>query len=289
MPRRSRDPSPDSPSPPPARGGHRDDLAPPAPRRRDDPYDDPPPRRHRDDPYDDDVPPRRRQRDDPSDDDDPPPRHRRADVRDDELSPPGASSGGRHRDELPLRTRGDPHDDPRDDVPPVDEQPVVNETMKMISGMKPYLHRDTYVFTELPYENGAALPALLPHLHSLTTEREAMSLLLPRSVAKEQGLPVNLSPRLSHIELSVRSGLEGVGLTAAISAALSAGQIACNIVAGLRHDHIFVPEDRAEMAVDVLKALAKQTRKMERDQRRAARAELESPPGPPLAGPRTGP
>jgi uncharacterized protein len=200
---------------------------------------------------------------------------------DDLDSPP--SSSRRHR--------------PRDDdlgMPPPEEEPVVNETVTMISNMKPYLHRDTYVYTELPYENGAALPALLPHLHTLTTEREAMSLLLPRSVAKENGLPINLSPRLSHIELTVRSGLEGVGLTAAVSAALSAGEIACNIVAGVRHDHLFVPEERAAMAMDVLKALAKQTKKIEREQRRGSRRDDRpeppalSPESPPLPAPKTG-
>jgi hypothetical protein len=54
----------------------------------------------------------------------------------------------------------------------------------------------------------------------------------------------------------VHSELEGVGLTAAVSSALAEVRIACNVVAGFHHDHLFVPWERRGEALVVLQRLA---------------------------------
>jgi hypothetical protein len=46
-----------------------------------------------------------------------------------------------------------------------------------------------------------------------------------------------------------------VGLTAAVSAALTREGISANVIAAYYHDHIFVPEADAERALDALRAL----------------------------------
>jgi hypothetical protein len=58
---------------------------------------------------------------------------------------------------------------------------------------------------------------------------------------------------MRHID--VFSSLEGVGLTAAVASALSQADIACNMVAAYHHDHVFVPSNRADMAMEILTAL----------------------------------
>jgi hypothetical protein len=60
----------------------------------------------------------------------------------------------------------------------------------------------------------------------------------------------------ARITLMVHSALEGVGLTAAVSGALAGAGIACNVVAGFHHDHLFVPWERREEALAVLERLA---------------------------------
>ncbi|MCJ1302039.1 hypothetical protein MMC08_004840 [Hypocenomyce scalaris] len=144
----------------------------------------------------------------------------------------------------------------------------VSDTVEMIASMKPRLHSDIFVYTTVPYKDASqVLPHILPLLHTLTHEEEGLSLLLPEAVAKKHSLPTNLSPPLRHIELTVYSSLEGTGLTAAVASALSAVDIACNVVAGLRHDHLFVPEDKADEAVGVLEELARQTREIAEERR----------------------
>jgi len=60
----------------------------------------------------------------------------------------------------------------------------------------------------------------------------------------------------ARITLMVHSALDGVGLTAAVSGALAAAGIACNVVAGFHHDHLFVPWERREEALAILSDLS---------------------------------
>jgi hypothetical protein len=53
----------------------------------------------------------------------------------------------------------------------------------------------------------------------------------------------------------VQSDLSAVGLTAAFSSALADAGISCNVVAGVFHDHLFVPVDQATQAMLTLQAL----------------------------------
>ena len=61
----------------------------------------------------------------------------------------------------------------------------------------------------------------------------------------------------ARISLEVQSSLDAVGLTAALSNTLAEAGISANIVAALRHDHLFVPWDRREDAMARLKALSR--------------------------------
>lgn len=63
--------------------------------------------------------------------------------------------------------------------------------------------------------------------------------------------------RFVWLELAVHSDLNAVGFLAAVSAALAEADVPCNAVAAFHHDHIFVPEQKAEDALEALRALAK--------------------------------
>jgi len=58
------------------------------------------------------------------------------------------------------------------------------------------------------------------------------------------------------ITLTVHSSLQAVGLTAAVATALAERGIACNVVAGFHHDHLFVPWARRTDAIAALTELA---------------------------------
>ena len=81
-------------------------------------------------------------------------------------------------------------------------------------------------------------------------EEEGLSLLISRQKADERGL--KYSCVLKGITLSVNSSLEAVGFTAEISRRLAVANIPANVVAGHFHDHIFVPTNQAEVALELL-------------------------------------
>ena len=70
--------------------------------------------------------------------------------------------------------------------------------------------------------------------------------MLPAAAADGAGLAYDGT--MEWIALRVPSELDAVGLTAAFSAALAVAAISANVVAGLHHDHVFVPAGRAGRA-----------------------------------------
>jgi hypothetical protein len=62
--------------------------------------------------------------------------------------------------------------------------------------------------------------------------------------------------RAAWLTLTVHSALEAVGLTAAVSAALTREAIPANVLAGFAHDHLLVPVERADDAIAAIRALA---------------------------------
>lgn len=128
----------------------------------------------------------------------------------------------------------------------------VRDTAAMIAGMDPALQPGAVVFCAT--QDRAIVAAALPDARALVTEPEGVTLVLPVDRAEALGFAVVLPMR--QITLRVHSALDGVGLTAAVSGALAAAGIPCNVIAGAHHDHLFVPAAQADMAVSVLKTCA---------------------------------
>lgn len=59
------------------------------------------------------------------------------------------------------------------------------------------------------------------------------------------------------LTLGVESALDSIGLTATVATALAGQQIPCNVLAGFHHDHLLVPEGRADEAMAILRSLGR--------------------------------
>jgi uncharacterized protein len=88
---------------------------------------------------------------------------------------------------------------------------------------------------------------------AIVREDEGLTVVMARERADELGLEYDYVA--AWITLRVNSTLEQVGLTALFSRALADAGISCNVLAGLRHDHLLVPVARADEAIDVLRGL----------------------------------
>lgn len=131
--------------------------------------------------------------------------------------------------------------------------PPVTDLTTLLRTMEPMLNPGTFVFATPPV--GLAIdPAVIV---ASVREPEGLSVVLPVEEARRLGLQAHF--RCAWITLTVNSSLDAVGLTAAFAGALGAAGISCNVVAGLHHDHIFVPVAEAGRALDELGRLANAT------------------------------
>ena len=115
--------------------------------------------------------------------------------------------------------------------------------------MKPELHAGEYVYCLAASWEQAVKLAPTGIFH----EKEGVTVILPKLTAEEASLPY--STVCAWITLTVHSSLEAVGLTAAVSKALTEANISCNVVAAYYHDHIFVPIQDGTRALQVLNSL----------------------------------
>ncbi len=120
---------------------------------------------------------------------------------------------------------------------------------RLLRGLRPELHPEPYVYAQGPAPAGTLVFATV-------AEDEGTTLVLRRDEAQAAGLLAEWVA--ARITLQVDSTLTDVGLTATVSARLAAQGISCNIVAGLAHDHLFVPEDRGAEALELLRQLQRE-------------------------------
>jgi uncharacterized protein len=129
---------------------------------------------------------------------------------------------------------------------------AVSDLQTMISTMSPALNKQLVAYVSLPdFETPSGL---LSHETIATfRESEGLTLIVDLEVAERKELPIAF--RAAWITLTVHSDLAAVGLTAAFAKALGDQGISCNVMAAYYHDHIFVPVEKAELAMEALRAL----------------------------------
>jgi hypothetical protein len=132
---------------------------------------------------------------------------------------------------------------------------AVRETNAMIAGMAPVALSGRWHFCTVAADDPRC-DRLRLIARATLDETEGWSLILDEAAAVAEGMTTDMP--MTQISLEVHSALDGIGLTAAISKALTEAELPCNIVAGYHHDHIFVPSGRADEAVALLRARAKE-------------------------------
>ena len=124
---------------------------------------------------------------------------------------------------------------------------------KLLQNMKPEMHDGIFVFCSIP--EGKEIPAALRPVH-IFREHEGTALIVRREQAEGAELPHQFASRM--ITLTVHSSLEAIGFLAAITTRLAAAGISVNAVSAFYHDHLFVPEHRANEALRHLLNMSKE-------------------------------
>jgi len=122
------------------------------------------------------------------------------------------------------------------------------ELRSLLAKIEPALNPGRFAFVTLPADYSGNVASI-----ATIREPEGVSAILAEQDALDLGMPVAFTA--AWITLTVQSDLAAVGLTAAFADALAKAGISCNVVAGVHHDHLFVPFERAQDAMDALRAL----------------------------------
>ena len=137
----------------------------------------------------------------------------------------------------------------------------ITDLQTMLRSMQPELLDETFVFLTFPGARYGDHGELDPV--ATVNEKEGLTLVVRHSGAEQYGHEYD--GVMSCISLNVHSALEAPGLVAAFSTALAAEGISSNVLAGYYHDHIFVPEQQAEQALQVLIRLSEKADVSARD------------------------
>lgn len=130
----------------------------------------------------------------------------------------------------------------------------VGETdlQEILKNLKLSVHEGEYVFCCLP--DLLAVDIDMKEVKSMIREQEGLSVVIAQGYA--DALQLRYDFVASWITIDVHSSLSAVGLTAAISKALTQHSISCNVVAGFYHDHLFVSRTDCDRAVAILYSLS---------------------------------
>lgn len=126
--------------------------------------------------------------------------------------------------------------------------PEANNLERVLRNLDPELRPGRFVFATVPQ-----LPTGVEPIATVN-EDEGTTLVVDQVAADRSELEYEYVAEM--ITLRVHSGLDTVGLTAAVASALASTGISCNVVAGYFHDHLFVPAGRGKEAVAVLRRLS---------------------------------
>ena len=122
----------------------------------------------------------------------------------------------------------------------------------LLKSMKPKLINTEFVFCTVSEEQFSSLNV---NPLFMFKEEEGTTIVIERKTADSNSL--SYSNVWVLITLTAHSNLTAVGFLAAITDKLAKAGISVNVVSAYYHDHLFVPFDKAEKAMTLLKKLSK--------------------------------
>ncbi|MGF1690781.1 ACT domain-containing protein [Photobacterium kagoshimensis] len=124
---------------------------------------------------------------------------------------------------------------------------AITDLDELLQTMSPKVQAGSYVFCTV---NGMLKDYLALDPIAFFHEDEGITLVLNKQVAQRADLAFDGVFKL--ITLTVHSSLEAVGLTAAVASKLASYGVSANVIAAYYHDHIFIQEEKVNIAMSAL-------------------------------------
>jgi len=117
----------------------------------------------------------------------------------------------------------------------------------LIASMRPSLHELPYVFCSIDQVAYNRLPF---NPFGVFREQEGITVIATQQQANDNGLAFDMS--WACITLEVHSSLSAIGFLAAITNRLARAGISVNAISAFYHDHLFVPWEKKQRAMEEL-------------------------------------
>ncbi len=132
--------------------------------------------------------------------------------------------------------------------------PSETNLQKLLVAMEPALKPGEYAFSSV---DPAEFKGIQNVAFGWFREPEGITLILEKNEAITAGLEIAFPSRM--ITLTVHSSLEAVGFLAVITERLAAAGISVNAISAYYHDHLFVPVEKADQAMEILHQIMEET------------------------------
>ncbi|MFW9834914.1 MAG: ACT domain-containing protein [Candidatus Thorarchaeota archaeon] len=120
----------------------------------------------------------------------------------------------------------------------------------LLNNMEPMIEPGEYVFCTVSESDLDKIESPL----MIYREGEGPTVIIQRALAEQMGFKFGSSWGL--ITLMIHSALDAVGFLATITHHLAKSKISVNAVSAFYHDHLFVPYEKLDEALDLLISLA---------------------------------
>ena len=126
----------------------------------------------------------------------------------------------------------------------------ISNLKTLLKQMKPKIVNGEFVFCTISKTRFSELK-IKPLM--MFTEEEGISIIVKRKIAENNSL--SYSGIWSWIILTVHSNLSAIGFLSVITDTLAKSKISVNIVSAYYHDHLFVPIEKSDQVLELLKGL----------------------------------
>jgi uncharacterized protein len=140
-----------------------------------------------------------------------------------------------------------------------DGSPGEKNLDKLLATMNPTLDPETYVFCTYASSMSPIPPNVVPRMMFQESEGKT-TLILTKDQAEAHAMEYAYPCR--RITLHVHSSLDAIGFLAHITTHLASNQkLSVNAVSAFYHDHLFIPQDRADDAMEGLQQIIEAAKK----------------------------
>ncbi len=135
---------------------------------------------------------------------------------------------------------------------------TISDLDELLKNLKPSLQEGKYFLSSIDESQLMVIVNYLNYIVDVFREKEGFSIVFSEEILEDMETASKSSAvgPFAMISLEVYSDLMAVGLLAKITRALASEKISVNAFSAYHHDHLFVPYEKKDKAIEILQNLS---------------------------------